>query len=201
MSAVRRAELELPLAFEEIARRLNASAVVEVPTIVDAWKKAPPRTIRASFKVNVDNKASDLFYNGITGLRARYWSSTELGDAATVIAIRSLKAKLLSNVPDVLRSELGVEMTKDQIGHTLDLASAKVWVDEYYLYDNGEDLEVERWRKNDSDPRNRNPGLWRCTPRAPTIGVMTAWLTRNGDEWIPEDKRDRARQIHCFGFS
>jgi hypothetical protein len=201
MPAGRRADLELALAFDEIASQLNAGALVEVPTIADAWNKAPPRTVRATFKVNVDKRVSDLFYNGISGLRALYWASPGLGDAATATAIRSLRAKL-SQVPVTsLRSDHGVEMTKDQIAHGLDLPSAKAWVDEIYLYDDGESLEVERWRKNNCDPRNRNPDLWRCTPRAPVITVMTAWLTGCGDEWIPADKRDRARQIHCFGFS
>jgi hypothetical protein len=119
----------------------------------------------------------------------------------TAVAIRYLKPKLLSaiGVP-FLRSEHGVEMTKDQIARGLDLASAKIWVDEFYLYDFGEELEVERWQRNDSDPHNRNPGLWRCTPRAPTINVMTAW-PGDGREWIPENKRDRAQQIHRFGFT
>src|SRR5262249_26892062 len=83
MPPARRAALEISLSFDEIARRLSADAAVEVPTVTDAWNNPPPRTVRATFKVTVDKGASDLFYNGRAGLRALYWVSPELGDAAT----------------------------------------------------------------------------------------------------------------------
>jgi hypothetical protein len=111
MDAPRRAILERCLSFDEIINRLLVDAVVEVPTISDAWNKAPENTVRATFKVAVDRDAADLLYNGRSGLRARYWASPQLGDAATAAVIRSVRERLLAQVPAVaLQSPRGIEI-------------------------------------------------------------------------------------------
>ena len=46
-----------------------------------------------------------------------------------------------------------------------------------------------------------NPNLWRWTPRASVLNVMSAWMTPDGGEWVPDNKKERSKQIHRWGFS
>jgi hypothetical protein len=197
MPAVRRVELEKSPNFCEIAARIRDEASIDAPVVDDASdRSAPPKTVRASFNVHVDAELSDVFYNGIAGLRAHYWASPAWGDAATLTLIATLRAKLLASVPagTHLFSRKGVCMTVEQLTNGLELPS-----DERQLRLDGAHLFVARWAENETEPCN--PRLWRWTPRATIIKVRTGWLSIEGAEWIPACKRDRAQQIHRWGFS
>jgi hypothetical protein len=202
MPPARRALLEITPSFYEIVARLCHEATVEPPVVDDAGdQSAPSRTVRVSFNVHVHAEASDIFYNGIAGLRAHYWASPALGDEATGQAITVLTAKLLASIPATspLRSRKGVVMSVKRVANALELPSAKIWIDERQLQQDGEHLFVARWAENETEPCN--PRLWRWTPRATMVQVKTGWLTAKGDEWMPACKQDRARQLYRWGFT
>jgi hypothetical protein len=202
MPTARKEMLETPLSVEELAARLSAGAEPNAPIIEDATDRAAPsRTVRACFKIRVPADISDVLYNGITGLRARYWASPEGGDKFTATMILLLLPQLVEAIPakPSLRSRRGISMTRERFAQALELPSAKVWVDEGELRKDGAGLYVDRWRENEGEPDN--PRLWMFTPRAALIDVKTGWLTSELAEWIPKAKQNRALQIHRWGFT
>ena len=71
MAEGRKSALERLLPFEDLARQIASQAVVAPPFVADANNRsAPPRTIRAAFRLQADPETLDIFHNGIAGLRA-----------------------------------------------------------------------------------------------------------------------------------
>lgn len=204
LPASRIVKLKAARPFAELVARIRAEAVISEVMIEDATtRSAPAKTVRASFKLRLAQDTLDFLHNGIAGLRAHYWASPEMGDAATAMVLSRLKTNLLSQIPDAgapaLRSKSDTEMDRVMVVHAMTCTSAKVWIDESQLRSDGEALIVPRWERNETD--QGNPQLWRWTPRPTLLDVKTAWLTGDGNEWIAESKRDRANQIHRWGFS
>ena len=205
MPAPRKFALGTECHFAQLVARMRSEATLDHPAAIQDAKDraAPPNTVRALFKVTIAPDMLDVLYNGIGGLRARYWASPELGDAATAAALRGLRDKLLAEVSDAnsspLRSERGVEMSKLMVKRALACPSAKIWIAEEQLRQNGQNLIVPRWVRNQNEPGN--PRLWSWTPRASILEVKTAWLTPGWVEWVPDCKVRRAEQISRWGFS
>jgi hypothetical protein len=206
LPADRRAYLNGSISFEEIAARLaNAQ-------IVDVWIRprlrpipsVPSNARQIVFLVRVDSEVIDLFYNAPDGLRGRYWQSPDHGFLANRQAIDALSSKLLSfarqNPPDA--PENAAPMDAKDIKASLEAPSAKIWpreMDGAKGLLERQQLAVPRWIKNEAtSPHGIN---WRDTPTVPELEIKGALLGQDGMEYWPPDKRDRACQIHRFGFT
>lgn len=201
----RKAYLDAGYSFQEIAQMVVKEARVidgQFEPYRDAPKGVPKETKQICFTVEVDRKAYDLFYNAPDGLRGRYWQTPDRGFKATRHLIDSLKPKLLA-YPLYLQDETN----NGFVGASLDGDSAKVWVcekdenrDPITDFHSEQRLNVPRWLANEADaPINKR--CWRWTPNHDRIEVKGALLDPNGNEHVPEYKRDRSCQIHRYGFT
>jgi hypothetical protein len=200
MSDARRSLLE-EICFGEIAVRIDkeASLAAEPRAEMAEDRAAPPNTLRAIFPVAVTPSTGDLIHNARDGLRARYWLDPDVGNKATRHLVELLKVRLLHSLPS---DDLNVSnrlLRCDAVAGALDLPSTKVWVHEKQLRSHGQLLEVARWALNETE--ENNPRLWRWTPQASIVEVKTAWIEVDGTEWVSEGKKERAKQIHWWGYS
>lgn len=202
----RKAYLDAGYSFETIAQMVVREARVidgRFESYRDNPKGVPKETKQICFTVEVNQKAYDLFYNAPDGLRGRYWQTPDRGFKATRHLIDSLKPKLLAYYPLSLQHPANNELVEDSLNGD----SAKIWV--YEKDENGNSiidvhnkqrLNVPRWVANEANAEV-NKGYWRWTPINDRIEVKGALLDPNGNEHIPEFKRDRSCQIHRYGFT
>ena len=195
----RRHYLEPGVSLEDIARYFGNAATCmygEIQSLRDSAPGAPPLiTWRACFKVSVDCKIADLFFNGRDGLRGRYWLSPAAGEAATRILIESLKTILFQYMiehPHCMRSAEAGTQTLEGIERSLDAASSKIWAHENVPqnFNEGPKLLVRRWKKSLEA---------RWAPQGPLVDIKGAWFTPQDHEHIT--KPHRSRDIHELGFS
>ncbi|WP_130583910.1 hypothetical protein [Bradyrhizobium sp. Leo170] len=202
----RRAYLDRDMPFDEIAKRIADVAVVNTGC-VDPLRTPNPdapvdTTWRAWFTISVaeEPRLSDLFYNGRDGVRGRYWQSETEGNAATASMIALLREKLLLFVADnsdifgpatLARGDMAL------VARSLDAASVKAWAYEGKNpnFNAGPKLVVRRWATN------RPGGNWRWAPVGPLLDIKGAFYTPDDKEFVPGDKRERAYNIHRYGFS
>jgi hypothetical protein len=202
----RRSYLDRDMQFNEIAKRIADLAVVKTGRIdpLRAGSSEAPvdTTWRAWFTISVADEPcrSDLFYNGRDGVRGRYWQSATEGNAATASIIALLREKLLRFAADntdnfgpttPARGDMGL------VAPSLDATSAKAWACEGKnpSFNARPRLIVRRWA-------NKNPGgNWRWAPEGPLLDIKGAFHTPDGKEFVPWEKRERASNIHRFGFS
>lgn len=194
------------VSFEDISADIVAHAVVHEGWI-EPYRNNPgnvdPRTRQICFRVGTSYRSCDLFYNAPDGLRGRYWQAPECGDQATRHLIDLLRNHLLTFASDTPLSVGGkaAEMHRADVEASLSAPSAKVWIRESTIsIESGPQLLVRRWEGNESKPGNK-VRLWRWTPYECAIDLKGALVDPVGTEHVPDSKRDRAHQIHCFGFT
>ena len=106
-------------------------------------------------------------------------------------------------------------MTLEMIKCSLNLPSAKIWIDETGVRkQKGEDitnfqhdLDVEPWIRNAKKYlENHTLGLEKAidgvkAPEGTILEVKGAFVTEKGEERIPKGKKDRSLQIHRYGYT
>ena len=205
LPAKRQAYLESDMPFEQIARTVADRAVVKtgfVDPLQTTNLDAPTGiTWRACFTISVElDQISDKYYNGRDGLRGRYWQDEEAGKAATALSIDLLSEKLLqfaADNPDKFGSDTLARGEVALIERSLRAQSAKTWAYEKpdQNFNAGPKLMVRRWANN------RPGGNWRWAPVGPLLDIKGAFYRPDNIEFVPWDKKDRAYQIHRYGFS
>jgi len=209
LAADRRTYLDDGLSFTQIAAR-----VIESATIIDT-RIEPYRTAhhgeedgrRIIFVVSVAPQTCDLLYNAPDGMRGRYWQSPEDGFAATKHLIDGLIRALMNFAqlhPPALPKKKGcAPMSADDIRASLEGLSAKVWPREWDDGGNSlwfeDQLKVRHWEQNEQDSV-KGP-QWRRFFKSDDLEIKGAFIGTNQTEYIPDDKRDRSRQIHRYGFT
>jgi hypothetical protein len=214
LSAERRAYLDSNFSFEAIASRvISKSEIAKVE--IRPYGDAPPHEKdgrQVVFLIHLVREESDLLYNSADGLRGRYWQSPDNGSVATKQLIAGLRPRLISYAEQhpPTQPQKVAPMASDDLMASLDAGSAKVWPKErndakteFLLVEVEDQLLVRRWVEKQKEDR-RKPGWWRRDFRD---GKTCEWeikgglLGTNRTEYIPEDKRDRSRQIFQFGFT
>jgi hypothetical protein len=204
--AKRRTYLDSDMLFDEMAKRIANVAVVNTGC-VDPLRTENPEALvnttwRAWFTISVADEPclSDLFYNGRDGVRGRYWQSETEGNAAMASMVALLREKLLQFAADnpgqfglatLARGDLGL------VARSLDAKSAKAWAYEEKNQSFGERprLIVKRWE-------TQSPGgKWRWAPVGPLLDIKGAFYTPDNKEYVSREKRERANEIHRYGFS
>lgn len=208
----RRAHLESGRSFEDIVGFMAPEAQIRqawIDPCQDRPPVAPANARRVCFRIEISQKTYDLFYNAPDGLRGLYWQGPDVGFLATKHLIGALKPKLIrflkkNPLPEACEA---AAMTLQEIELSLDGPSAKVWVREKDDAGNtmiavtaNPQLEVCRWAQNEKEIGSKGP-LWRWTPVGDEIEIKGAILSRGGEEYVPESKRDRSCQIHRYGFT
>ena len=192
--------------FEQLAEKIASKAGVISASIEPCRTPPPsaPRMAQVVFRITVERDELDRFHNGLDGLRARYWSSPQAGDRATRLLIDLLEPTLLAT-PVTAFAKKAWPMNQGDVQASLRKPSAKAWVTESEegksLIDanNTCRLSVHRWEENEHlQPEKR---LWRWTPDHGCLDIKGALITRDHVEFVPESKRDRAIQIHRFGWT
>jgi hypothetical protein len=207
----RRGLLDEGASFHEIIHRIVGEAQI-VCCWPEPFRDAPAEACgakQACYRIAVRPESFDLFYNSANGLRAMYWRSPADGDQATKYAVQRLRPMLLQFAmkhPEALASGK-IKMEVAEVQQSLDAPSAKIWVRE--KDDSGDSmistkgqpqLQVPRWAAKENEPGSKGP-LWRWTPIANHLEVKGALIGPDGTEHVPQSKRDRAKQIHRFGFT
>jgi hypothetical protein len=138
-------------------------------------------------------------------LRARYWQSPDQGDKATKHFIETFAPTLLAfaraNLPPLREKVLPLSI--EQVEASLLALSAKIWPLERNDTGSllvGQELRIPWWEQNQLFAED-NQGEWRKTPKTTFWEVKGALLDSEGNEFVPPGKRDRAMQIHRFGFT
>ncbi len=168
-----------------------------------SYPEAPVGTTwRAWFTISVADETClpDLFYNGRDGVRGRYWQSETEGNAATASIIALLREKLLrfaANNTDNFGPGTLAQGDIGLVARSLDATSAKTWTYEGKnpSFNARPRLIVRRWANNSPS------GNWRWAPIGPLLDIKGAFYTPDNKEFVPWEKRERAYNIHRYGFS
>lgn len=175
---------------------------------------------RAEFLVPYSQETCDIFFNGISGVRAHYYRGTAEGEWLTRYLISGLTDTLVGKTCEEIRS---AGTTVEIVRASLAGVSAKIWIDESNsnLDQRGVDaealivIEVPHWvkaarkaseaftaRKNPSPTCMEKALLGVQVPTCSAIGIFGAWLNdRDVTEFRVPSKRNRARHIRVYGFS
>ena len=145
----------------------------------------------------------DLFFNAQTGYRGAYFASQVSGLQAN--------AQILAIVaPALVHFRAHSNLSQDQAEASLRNQSAKAWLAEVGKgfcqhcegewttpQDDGAEILNDRWDVS-ADARAR---YGRKAPRFTKLRFLGAFVDQWGDEYVTTQKRDRAQQIHNFGWS
>ena len=175
---------------------------------------------RAEFRLRYRKEICDTFFNGVSGVRARYYTSVQHGQSLTSYLIGRLTDSLISKVRHQITSS---GTTMERVARSLSLPSAKIWIDEDASnLDRGRvdaealiAIEVPRWVKaakqasaafaSGGHPRpsvKEKALLGVQVPESEGIAVFGAWLNDDSAaEFLVPSKRNRARHIRIYGFS
>lgn len=166
---------------------------------------------RVAYCVQVERRIFDLFFNSASGYRAAYFRSPGEGINANATFFEVVTPKLLSTD---LSITCGLE--HEYMRQSLVTPSAKVWLAEC-----GKEVERDcvtcqgEWSvssvRDGDEPEILNgvweqskhiKSIWGCkAPFLTKLRIMGAFLDDHLNEWIPTDKRFRAREIHEHGWS
>jgi len=151
----------------------------------------------------------DVFFNSQDGYRAAYFRSPGLGVDANVYFMRTVAPRLVDD-----SSSSNSALSQDFLHESLSTPSAKVWLAEH-----GKEIDQKchgckgEWSIA-ALPRNaeiRN-GRWEVAteqkakwgagaPYLTKLRIMGAFLDNTYGEYVPFDKRFRARDIYRYGWS
>ena len=167
--------------------------------------------VRVIYCIQVEKELFDLFFNSSNGYRAAYFQSPGQGINANATFFEELAPKLLeSSVSST--SGLAAEFMKQ----SLLTPSAKVWLAEHtkevekdclgckgeWSSDSAGDLSMPEILNGVWERSEKLTAKWGCkAPFLTKLRIMGAFLDTKLNEWIPSDKRFRAREIHEFGGS
>jgi hypothetical protein len=82
---------------------------------------------RPIFKILVEEKTSDIFFNSPCGYRGKYFVDPSLGVEMNKRLIKSTSEKLISGVKNILHNK---NITEAELTASLLSNSAKIWIDE-----------------------------------------------------------------------
>jgi hypothetical protein len=160
---------------------------------------------RIVYCIKVSKPLFDLFFNSEQGYRAGYYQSPFDGLRNNALFINYLSPALL--ISDYTNN---IGKRRDFTEESLKSYSAKVWLAEY-----GTDLCKQctgEWRPSNTDTAEILNGRWekasdsralqgRKAPYLTKIKIFGAFLNERYDEFIPNRKRYRAKEIYDFGWS
>ena len=178
--------------FESILKHLSSAEVKGF-----AWRPYREAKLRgcnrAEFRLVVDPKTYDAFFNAPIGLRGQYANCEEQGEAATRRAISILEPKLLA----FQRGAVGP--SDDEIQWSLAAPQAKIWIDEDEepVQHGGTEPEIlyPPWQQNSET------GVGLLAPQGTRIIVMGGWIDATNVVRNNPDKNGRSSEIRTTGFS
>lgn len=160
---------------------------------------------RVVYCVRVSEDLFDVFFNSPHGYRGEYFRSPGAGVDANAAFIGALVPQL------VAVSERGAAAEEQsRFRESLSSPSAKLWLAENGLglcakcegewgppADTRAEIINGRWENGESGPQCHG----RKAPRLTKIRVFGAFLDDRKNEFIPTRKRQRAKEIHLWGWS
>jgi hypothetical protein len=169
------------------------------------------RFSRAIYCLKISEPLFDLFFNSKHGYRAWYYCSPHFGLKINERLITTLLPFLLAS--DQTKEAEKNGFSKAKASESLKSFSAKAWLTEIgkeidnncagctgewgYPQDDNAEIFNDRWDKTNAQKA-------KCGRKAPyltKIRIFGAFLNSKHDEFIPADKRYRAKEIHEFGWS
>ncbi len=172
---------------------------------------------RPEFSLVVCPDTFDLFFNSPQGYRGQYHQSAEAGQDANAELINAITDKLISYTSHKATQHT---MSVEKIRASLAADSAKIWINEEGpraqraddISNLLVDLEVEPWlgfakayRAAPAEYPDPNEEIKAVdgvkAPEGTILEVKGAFIDQNGQERVAENKIDRARQIHLYGFT
>jgi len=166
---------------------------------------------RPIFKILVEEKTSDLFFNSPCGYRGKYFTDPSLGVESNKRLIERAAVKLIGKVKNILH---GNNITEAELEVSLLSNSAKIWIDEDccdFSISLIEEILNPRWKKYAEGALpsvKNNPNVYEVraiwglrAPECNTLDIKGAWINENNKEIIPSSKINRAEEINKYGFS
>lgn len=160
---------------------------------------------RVIYCIRVPKPLFDLFFNSRNGYRASYYRSPYEGLRTNDLLIQRLLPALIASGHSISSAE-GRCFTQE----SLISPSAKVWLAEPQpglcdsctgewdaTGDDTPEIQNNRWEHGDSS----NVRWGRKAPFLTKLRVFGAFLNTRYDEFVPERKRHRAKDIHECGWS
>jgi hypothetical protein len=183
--------------FEEILRGISTSACLvsykRERHDVENW-------FRAKFTFRTDPLLVDLFHNSSTGYRAQFYRNAKTGERANSHAVTLLLRKALGVIGDPAEVKWA-RRSSDAEGTKIWIHQGKWLRQQAYVERN---LLVMRWTTflDDEDKMRRKHARWAMlTPYdEELIEIKGGYLTRV-DVPVGAQKRDRAGQLHDYGFT
>lgn len=192
-----------PISFPEVVHRLKD----EMTTVCfhrDA-RSADPSFSRAIFCVHVGFSLFDLFFNSPTGYRGAYFSAPESGIEANRLLFDNLSPALVEWAIARQGSE-----NRDWMLESLSQSSAKAWLAEESRHLCGEcagewgashvpalTIVNSRWESS----LHTHAGWGRQAPRLTKLRFLGGFVNGAHEEWLPEGKQNRARDIWEHGWT
>jgi hypothetical protein len=215
----RRRYLAKPISFDSIVDAI----VNEAQTIKYCAKRGGLEAkghTRPEFLFSVTAHTYDVFFNSAFGYRAQFYTDHRLGAERNSIVLKALQSLLLSTAE--ANASHG-EFTVDQVKKSLELPSAKIWINEdaSNLDQTSVDADaliaiaVPHWvaAARFASLRIRS-GRAMCpftkhkallgvqAPEGTELKVLGAWINDvSGEDYVVPSKRNRARQIRAYGFA
>ena len=197
----RRARLEAAPPFAELAQAVADGMHIQC-THSDSCDEATG-FMRIVCCASIDCNLFDLFFNAESGYRGRYFVSPEEGLVAN--------GQLLQLVSMPLAAfKVHGNMPASHAERSLRAPSAKVWLAEVGKgfcptcaggwttpQDAAAEILNDRWEHG----HDAKAQYGRKAPRLEQLRIMGAFVDRSGNEYVTTQKRNRAQQIHDFGWS
>ena len=162
---------------------------------------APENAVRPIFRFEDSPETSDLFFNSRCGYRAQYYVSPDHGIFQNQGLIDGLTPKLIA----CSKWSDGQRWTDEDVRHSLNRPSAKIWISEDEIDLDDPDLPqlgVRRWHEAyENDGYSIRASRGRHLHLNPLLEVKGAFIRPDGREWVSEDKKRRAEHINEKGFS
>jgi hypothetical protein len=197
----RRLRLEAAHAFAEIAKAVADDMRIQC-THSDPCDEAAG-FMRIVCCMSIDRDLFDLFFNSQNGYRGRYFVSSEEGLLANGQLLRLVS-------PPLAAFTVHADMPLGHAELSLRAPSAKAWLTEVGKgfcptcageWTTPQDAAAEilngRWEhENEAKARYGRKAPW-----LQQLRFMGGFVDRSGQEYVTTQKRDRAQQIHEFGWS
>ena len=195
--------------FETIIQRILAEMEI---TYFDVWPGERGNVEgckRPEFALRVEKETFDQFHNSPQGYRGQFHKHPEVGDQANAQLLSLLSNKLVEFAQG---KPTKAPITTEEIRRSLAEKSAKIWINETGRASTGTtlqaDLLVQPWLRAAKDflahgepPEAKHAPLGVKAPRGTVLDVKGAFLNEHGKEKVAENKKDRSRQIHRYGYT
>lgn len=153
-------------------------------------------------KLIASAEAIDLWHNGRGGYRAQYYSDPAVGDTANAYA----RAVLAPTAERLIRDDAGGARFFPHGAVSIADQATRLWVYQGLWLRHARKADgrvrVRRWQDNARDADcEKFARLAPLTPRDETGLLLVGQWLDNGKPIAEPPKRDRAIQLHCFGFT